>query len=297
MKLNNTHLNILASYAYLGKSKTFSDALINQSQLGTMNVMLDSGAFTLFNAKQKREWLTLDNYCKYINQYGHLIEKYVMLDVIGNDDASKVNYEKMIKRDLNPMFVYTMADDDYNYLKDATKKNKHICVAGGVTTKGDWIKKRFQDVYKHTNGLIHGLGYVSYPSMYQLPIHSVDSSSWIQSSQVYGILSYFDNGMKGVAYKDVLKRVKKLPIQLIKLLEELKINPKQFSNLDNHKGARSIAALINLISYLEYQKYSKRLGIKLFLAINNVRSINDIIFVNEEYNQGTLNFSKWQKLK
>ena len=86
------------------------------------------------------------------------------------------------------------------------------------------------------------------------------------------------------------KRVKKLPIQLIKLLEELKINPKQFSNLDNHKGARSIAALINLISYLKYQKYSQRLGIKLFLAINNVRSINDIIFVNEVYNAVSISF-------
>lgn len=297
MKSNNTYLNILVSYAYTGKSKTFNDFVINKSQSGDINLMLDSGAFTLFNAKLKREWLTLDNYCDYLFKYGHLVEKYVMLDVIGNDEASKTNYELMIDRDLNPMFVFTMVDNDYKYLKHTTKFNKHICVAGGVTTKGDWIKKRFQDVYKYTDGLIHGLGYVSYPSMYQLPIHSVDSSSWIQSSQVYGILSYFDDGMKGVAYRDILIKVKKLPIQLIKLFEELKITPKQFSNLENHKGARSIAALVNLISYIKYQKYSKRLGVNLFLAVGNVRSVRDILFVNEEYNSGTLNFSKWQKLK
>lgn len=296
MKSNDTYLNILVSYAYTGKNKGFNDLVISKSVSGEINLMLDSGAFTLFNAKQKRDWLTVDNYCDYLSKYGHLVEKYVMLDVIGNDDASKENYELMLKRGLNPMFVFTMADNDFSYLRDTTKHNKHICVAGGVTTKGDWIRKRFQDVYKHTDGLIHGLGYVSYPSMYQLPIHSVDSSSWIQSSQVYGILSYFDNGMKGVPYRDILTKKKKLPIQLIKMFEELKITPKQFSNLDNHKGARSIAALVNLISYIEYQKYSKRTGVNLFLAMAGTRNVTDILYVNEEYSKGTLNFNKWQKL-
>lgn len=295
VKSNDTYLNILVSYAYTGSNKTFNDFVISKSQSGDINLMIDSGAFTLFNAKQKRDWLTLDNYCDYLHQYGHLVEKYVMLDVIGNDDASKENYEKMLDRDLSPMFVFTMADNDYSYLKETTKHNKHICVAGGVTTKGDWIKKRFQDVHRLTGGLIHGLGYVAFPSIYQLPIHSVDSSSWVQSSQVYGILSYFDNGMKGVAYRDILKRKKRMPRQLMEILERLKITPKQFSDPNSHKGARSIAALVNIIAYLEYQKYSKRLGINLFLAMGNIRNVQDVLFVNEEYNNGTMSYDKWKK--
>lgn len=295
MKSNDTYLNILVSYAYTGKNKAFNDLVINKSQKGEINLMLDSGAFTLFNAKQKRDWLTLDNYCDYLFKYGHLVEKYVMLDVIGNDEASKENYEKMLKRDLAPMFVFTMADDDYSYLKETTKHNKHICVAGGVTTKGDWIKKRFQDVYKHTDGLIHGLGYVAYPSIYQLPLHSVDSSSWVQSSQVYGILSYFENGMKGVSVKDILRRNKKMPRRLMEIFESLKITPKQFSNPDAHRGSRSIASLVNTIAYLEYQKYSKRLGVNLFLAMANNSQVTDVLFVNEEYNNGTITYDKWKR--
>ena len=83
MKSNDTHLNILISYAYAGKNKSFNDLIIGESLNGTANVMLDSGAFTLFNAKQKRDWLTLDSYCRYLDDNAHKVEKYVMLDVIG----------------------------------------------------------------------------------------------------------------------------------------------------------------------------------------------------------------------
>ena len=52
---------------------------------------------------------------------------------------------------------------------------------------------------------------------------------------------------------------------------------------------------------LGYRKLSNDksnvVGVNLFLAVGNVRSVRDILFVNEEYNSGTLNFSKWQKLK
>ena len=297
MKSNDTHLNILISYAYAGKNKSFNDLIIGESLNGTANVMLDSGAFTLFNAKQKRDWLTLDSYCRYLDDNAHKVEKYVMLDVIGNDEASKYNYEEMIRREYNPMFVFTMADNDFSYLKHAALNNEHICVAGGVTTKGDWITKRIQDVYNHTQSKIHALGYVTFPKMYQLPLHSVDSSSWVQSSQVYGILNYFDEGMKGLSYRDILTRKKPMPTKLQLIFEQLKITPKMFSNLENHKGSKSIAVLINTIAYIEYQKYSKRLGINLFLAIANSHQAKTVLYLNEEIMKGTMTYEKFKNLK
>ena len=218
-----------------------------------------------------------------------------MLDVIGNDDASKDNYETMVQRGYNPMFVFTMADNDFDYLKQARQNNEHICVAGGVTSKGDWTLKRIQDVYRITKGKLHGLGFVSYPKMYKLPLHSVDSSSWVQSSQVYGNLSYFDNGMKGVSYRDVLTRKKRIPTRLKEILEQLKITPKMFSDLENHKGGKSIATLTNTLAYIEYQKYSKRLGINLFLAIANQAQANTILYVDEQLKKGTLTYEKYKK--
>lgn len=295
MKSNDTYLNLLISFAYAGRNHKFNDLVTGESEKGNVNVMVDSGAFTLFNAKKKMDWLTLDNYCKYIDANNHKIEKYVMLDVIGNDDASKVNYETMVQRGYNPMFVFTMADNDFDYLRQARQNNEHICVAGGVTSKGDWTLKRIQDVYKVTQGKLHGLGFVSYPKMYQLPLHSVDSSSWVQSSQVYGNISYFDNGMKGVSYRDILTRKKRIPFRLQEIFEQLKITPKTFSDLENHKGGKSIATLTNTLAYIEYQKYSKRLGINLFLAIANQAQANTILYVDEQVKKGTLTYEKYKR--
>lgn len=296
MRSNDTYLNILVSYAYLQNSQEFTETVINSSIRGEANVMIDSGAFTLFNAKMKRDWLTVDNYCKFLDKYGHDVEKYVMLDVIGNEEKSKVNYELMLSRGYNPMFVFTMADNDFDYLKQASLNNEHICVAGGVTTKGDWLIKRIQDTYNATNAKIHALGYVTYPNMYQLPLHSVDSSSWVQGSQVYGLMYYFDNGLKGVSYRDILTKKKKLPIQLVEMFEKLKITPKVFSDLNNHKGAKSILFLSSVISHIEYQKLSKRNDLNLFLAAANKGQINSLLYVNEHYNQNTLTFENFQKL-
>jgi hypothetical protein len=296
VKSNNTHLNILVSYAYLGKSKKLCDITFGPSRDGITNIMIDSGAFTLFNSTNgKMGWLNIDNYCKFLDTFGQFSEKYVMLDVINNHEASKDNYELMLKRDLNPMFVFTTYDNDYTYLKQAVARNPHICVAGGVTSYRQWMQKRYQDVYKNTQALMHGLGFVKFPDMLQLPLHSVDSSSWVQASQVFGILRYFDEGMKGPRYIDVLKRKVALPEQIKQLLDKFKVTPKDFSNLDNHKGLYSIATMLSIVAHIEYQKYCKKRGLNLFLACAKVSDLRDILYINEELEKNTLTYEKFAK--
>lgn len=296
MKSNNTHLNILISYAYCGKSKSFNDLVIGESMKGIANVMIDSGAFTIYNSKTVSK-LNLDSYCNYLEDNAHKVEKYVMLDVVKDKEKTKANYETMLNRGFNPMFVFTEYDNDWEYVRKAVKNQKHLCVAGGVTNRGEWMLKRYQDVYKNTKADIHGLGFVQYNDIFRLPLHSVDSSSWVQTSQVYGILSYFDNGIKGVAYRDILTRKKKMPQKLQMILEQLKVTPKVFSNTENHKGSKSIATLINTMAYIEFQKYAKRLGLNLFLAIANAAQANSIFFLNEELTKGTLTYEKYKNVK
>ena len=139
MKSNDTYLNILVSYAYTGTSKDFNSLAIKQSEDGIANVMIDSGAFTIFNSKKKTK-LNLDNYCKYLEQNAHKVEKYVMLDVIKNEKATKENYETMLRRGFNPMFVFTEYDTDWSYMSDTIKNQKHLCI-GGVANRGDWMLK------------------------------------------------------------------------------------------------------------------------------------------------------------
>jgi hypothetical protein len=298
VKSNNTYLNLLASYAYLGNAKHFCDTFFGLSKDGIINTMIDSGAFTLFNSKgSKMNWLTLDNYCSFLNNYSQYTEKYVMLDVINNHNKSKENYQAMLKRGLNPMFVFTSLDDDYTFLKEAVSNNKHLCVAGGVTTKGEWMQKRYQDVYLKTSALIHGLGFVKFPTIYQLPLHSVDSSTWIQGAQAFGHLFYFNNGLKSIAWIDILKRKKKLPIDLIERLDRYKVTPKQFSDKSNHRSSYSIETMLSIVAYIEYQKYSKKRGINLFLAVGSKSNVEDIVYVNNELDKRTLTYERYRSRK
>ena len=290
MKSNNTHLNILVSFAWLGGSGTFTKTLFDASMKGNINLMIDSGAFTKFNSKTQYKHITLENYCNFLKIYGEMCEKYVMLDVIANESESKKNYEYMLSEGLNPMFVFTMFDNEWSYLKEAVSMNQHICVAGGVTTKSDWIVKRYQDVYLKTQAKIHALGYVTYPKMFQLPLCSVDSSSWAQSSQMYGGIVWFDNGLKVKPYTDFLTGKLKIPKQLILVLEKLKITPRQFMNVENHKGGKSIGTMLSIIANTELQKVAKRNDLNFFLSIVNERQLQQVININQSWMSGDLTY-------
>jgi len=292
VKSNNTHFNILVSYAYTGKAPKFNDAVMNESVKGNANVMIDSGAFTIYNAKKVSK-LNLDSYCTYLETNAHKVEKYVMLDVIKNEQKTRQNYQTMLDRGFNPMYVFTEYDNDWEFLNEAVQNQKHLCVAGGVTNRGDWMLKRYQDVYKNSKADIHALGFVQYNDIFRLPLHSVDSSSWLQSSEVYGILNWFEDKIKSVRYIDILTKKKKMPIGLKQALEELKVTPKDFSDLDNHKGARSIGTMLNAVAYTKYQQYAKRLGLNLFLAIANTHQLNVLLYIND--NLDNINYNKWKQ--
>lgn len=294
MLVNNTPFNILVSYAWMGGSGTFTKTLFDASKRGIINLMIDSGAFTLFNAKTAYKHINLESYCNFLKIYGEYCEKYVMLDVIANEEESKRNYEYMLEEGLNPMFVFTMFDNDYKYLKQAVANNPHICVAGGVTTKGDWIVKRYQDVYMKTQAKIHALGYVKYPQMFQLPLNSVDSSSWAQSSQMYGGLVHYDNGLRVIPYKDILTKKVKMPLKMIEILEKLKVTPKVFSNVETHKGGSSLGTLLSILANMELQRVAKRNDLNFFLSIINERQLLQMIKINDSWNEGTLTYEKFK---
>ena len=283
MKCNNTYFNLLASYAYLGKSKDFCELFFGLHRSGYSNVMVDSGAFTVRNAKENRDWLTLDTYCDFLGQYGDMSEKYIMLDVIGDDEQSKKNYEIMVQRGLCPMFVVTMLDRDFSFVRDSMAVNPHCCVAGGVSTKGPWLIKRFQDTIKATGGKakIHALGYVTFPNLFRAPIVSGDSSSWVQQAQKYGCLTAFtDTGLRQQTYKEVWGG-KKLKPELRTVLNEFKITPAMFTQKRYHTGITSISTLLCLVAYLKYQKYSQAHNRQLFLAVSSKINIDMLVWAND----------------
>ena len=292
---NDTYKNILVSYAYLYSNKDLISYLKNQTSNGNINLMLDSGAFTARNAKSDFSHVNVDTYCSFLEDFEPYPEKYVMLDVIGNATLSRKNYEIMINRGLKPMFVMTMYDKDYNYLRETLKINKNICVAGGANTKGPWLIKRFQDVFIQSNkeAKIHGLAFVTYPNMLRLPLASVDSSSWNASAARFGLFQYWNNGIKQFWYRDILYKGKKLKSNEKSALDRIKITPQMYANPENHRGSNSIETLSNLQAHITMQKICKKKGLNYFLAVGGLSQLNRIMYVYENYND--LSYEKFVK--
>lgn len=281
---NDTHLNILVSYAYLAKDVKLMQRLKELTLGKTVNLMLDSGAFTRHNSKADMKHINVKDYSEWLKDFGEYSEKYVMLDVIGQAEQSRANYEYMLSAGLNPMYVATIYDNDFDYIRFAVSRNPNICVAGGATCKGLWQTKRYQQVYKQTNGkaMMHGLGYTTFPRMLQHRLRSVDSSSWKTAAARFGQTVIFCNKQTHRIWsQDILTGKRKFPDDVKELFRQIGVEPKTFLTKEAHYGECSIDFYINIVSAVEMQKYCHRHGLQYFLAVGALNDLEKVVYVSE----------------
>ena len=126
----------------------------------------------------------------------------------------------------------------------------------------------------------------------QLPLFSVDSSSWKAASLRFGSLQYFDNGLKAISYKDVLRGNAKLTLKQQKVLSNLRISPSIFCNPEYHKGGYSIESLGGIHANITLQKVCKRNHLDYFLAVSGLQDLEKIIYVDSNYND--LSYEKFR---
>lgn len=294
MICNDTYRNILVSYAYAGNNPSFADILVNLSRQNRINVMIDSGAFTKFNAQNDMRHINIDGYCNFLADVGNFVHKYVMLDVVGNAMASKRNYELMVSKGLSPMFVMTMFDDDYDFMNETLSVNRNVCVAGGVTTKGPWMIRRFQQIYKRSGGkaLMHGLGFVKFPEMLQLNLASTDSSTWWTAPQRFGSIKYFDNAMKAVSIADI-KKGKISPV-LSQIFNLCNVNPSDILDSGKIRGGCNIQSFVTTVGYVLLQKYCYKRGLRCFMAATSKSQLLKYLYVCDNLSQ--LNYNEYRKI-
>lgn len=283
---NDTYLNILVSYAYLYGQKGLLRLVADAVQDKKINLMIDSGAFTKFNAKSAMKHINIEDYTAWLKDYSWMCEKYVMLDVIGKAEESKKNYEYMLSKGLNLMYVVTMYDRDYDYIRQTIRNNPNICVAGGATTKGDWMTKRFQDIYLQSDkkAKIHGLGYVTFPKMYQLNLASVDSSTWCTAPARFGCFVFFSirqGRIYEVQWRNVIKRCVKINDEVLREFEKRDITPAMFSDKTYHTCEMNIEKFMSIIENLKLQKYSYRRHLSYFMAVGSKDDLNKILLIND----------------
>jgi hypothetical protein len=300
MRTNDTPNNILISYAFC-KSKSSREVLamyLNEAQRGRMNIMFDSGAFSAFRSGAT---MLLEDYCSFLTENSEHVEKYVMLDNIGNEEQTKRNFESMVSGGLRPMYVWTVKSQDEAFLKDALSVNADVCVAGGANTKGEWLIQRFQRVAKIGAGAakIHGLAFVTFPKMLQCGLASVDSSSWEAGALRFGTMCYFvyDRGMKGFCRESFVSEIKKRNPIAVKFSNELRLTAKDVLTDANFVSVRGIPYYASVRAYMAMQKYRYRRGLRLFFAsLMNKSQFRAIEWWNENWNSPNYqNFRKYME--
>ena len=189
-RLKNTH--ILQSYAYDFKG-------VEKYYPMCKSVMLDSGAFTVMNSKNKRNNFDPMKYCKdYANHIKqNNIDLFLELDIEG-DYGFEVYRDCLHQlQDITgrqPIYVFHKWRG-LNYYKEIVKRVPYVALGDVSVGAGS------REIYKYFPWFIneahkrkvkiHGLGFTHLKKLHEYHFDSVDSTSWVFGNK-FGSVYKFD---------------------------------------------------------------------------------------------------------
>jgi len=187
---------LLISYAYWNKN-TARDLLAWGPE--HFRLFLDSGAFT---AHKQGKQVDFDEYCAFVKSPPVPVERYFMLDVIGDPTATKKNLDRMLQRGLNPIPVFTRGED-VKTLDEFYAVSDLVGLGGVAGTPGAaaYVKWFEEDVRQGRP--IHWLGFANRDFVLYFKPTSFDSTSWVNGCR-YGFIQFFHDGWKKAERKDIL---------------------------------------------------------------------------------------------
>jgi hypothetical protein len=195
---------VLVSYAYARNATDEFEILANDSNI---ELLLDSGAFT---AKNSGETIKLDDYCRFLDEWGSKIFRYLALDVVGDPKATDANLKEMLRTGYKPAPVHVLGDDQRR-MDELFSYSNYVALAGlRRPHKGGAPKEYVAAKMKWAAGRdVHWLGYVREPMIAAFRPFSCDSASWM-SAALYGRMDvYLGRGRwKAYTYKDREKVVR-----------------------------------------------------------------------------------------
>lgn len=174
----------LVTFASKAEAKHIYEHLLPRA-IREYDVILDSGAFTAFSSGKPVE------FSKWLEYAVSFREKFtpvcasvnlMQLDIIGDQKASFINYEKAIDANLScmPILTFGATDDEI----DQWLEYGVYSAIGGLVGKKPVLQKKFLDkVFSKVIKLdkipkIHLLGMVNEWSAMRYPVFSCDSTGW-----------------------------------------------------------------------------------------------------------------------
>jgi hypothetical protein len=157
-----------------------------------VDLFLDSGAFSAWSQGIE---IDIQEYITFIKKNKKFINVYANLDAIGDPEKTLQNQKIMEKAGLSPIPCYHYGED-VKYLKYYLKNYGYIALGGMVPISSrdllPWLTEIFTKYICGPDGMpktkVHGFGMTSLSLMIKFPWYSVDSTSWVMTGRMGGVL-------------------------------------------------------------------------------------------------------------
>ena len=148
-------------------------------------VLLDSGAYSLYRAKEKGKEvdpITIEEYAAFIRRYERHLIGWMNLDVIGDPVASRANYEAMESAGLRPVPVWHIESPLEELDAIIAEDHDLVAIGGAAVLLQKKQKRRVRDLLaeamrRHPDQNFHLLGCSYLPLLAEMMPFSVDGSA------------------------------------------------------------------------------------------------------------------------
>jgi hypothetical protein len=202
--------NRLLSYAFLDDWAKDEFRFWIDGTPQAVSVFLDSGAFSAHTLGRK---IDLDEYCRYVERHRPALAAYAVLDVIGNEAATRENLRIMRDRGLDPVDIYHVGSTPLKVLEEILAGHTGYIALGGMASERPTREELqakldgcWRVIERHWPVRVHGLGLMAQWALERYPFYSVDGSSAIVAAGMGRVMRFRQGLMGADGWRDDVKR-------------------------------------------------------------------------------------------
>jgi len=228
-----------------------------------IRLLVDSGAFTAWKTGRH---FSLDDYCKALDHAQKRIPiwRYFTLDVIGDADGTRRNYDELKRRGYDPIPIFTrgaaQADLEYYY-----ERTELVGVGGLVGTTGS---RGFVNGIMRCVGsrAVHLLGFTRFDFMKHYRPYSCDSSNFNRGGKYGWVDIYVGAGHMPHLMRTTVKHGN-ISSAIASTLHRYGFDPWSLGRPSGWTGKDAPAVKIPYFSWVDFSLDAERnIGTKVFLA-------------------------------
>ena len=261
---------VLVSFAYMPQ------ALIAtiQKNIDSLDLILDSGAFTAFNTGRTIE---LRDYMSFLNEIPFPVRFYFTLDSIGDPKRTDSNLVELQRKGFKPVPVFTRGQTRKDFERYAERGLIGIGGIAGTADNAGYLLVLYETgVFANRDVL--WLGFWDRDFLLHFKPYSCDTMSWISCARFARSWVYERRQLISFTKETYNRR------EVIHFCSRYGIDHGLLKQEVNWRGLmnNNIAQLVQTISMIEYQQMIERKnGTKIFLACSTVDELNLILHAHQ----------------